>query len=712
MRITNSSHHRFITHSSHHKLVSRRALRSQVPICKVTVARADGTPVLSQVTAQFTINDGLPPFYDFDLHFEAHTAPLAYATYVVTPSTGGCGGGDVTQGAAAFLRHEPTWPPEQRATPSLDQMISDRISEQRQMETYGSHTAGGPSGGVWGGGLASAESGGRVSGRESAGGSTTPAATTTAVMENKFMKVYVDLSSGIKAVLDKGSGVNYSFTHELMEYKSLVNDAYDFKVSGKARPLGGFASAGTAAESCAAGPCFTPACTTAPLDADEHCTFSLRPAAACKAAGCVGWRQTAGCDPLGARQPTNDKACSQSVNAQTSGFCDCGGNVTFPFACDLESGRPDFTCEAVCGAASGRPPPAPSLLASSVALGPVMQEVRLQLSAEHKTRIRLWVSDDEAVGGRLELGHRLGVLEQKSEIISRFGVAELQRASFYSEDNGYEVIRHASGSAETAIPQNHFPSQMSTFLSDGEHQLSIALAHAHGVASLYNGTLDVVQHRRGGPFSGSGGTVVIDDSDRIFSETWVAIGNVSRSNTLRHANKLRLNHPLQVLFAPTGRGRPASRATTGHASDGRLTHGANSVGERAPGDDPLASVVKGLPSNVLLQGARATSSSRDELLVSLLHVFGEGESPAGASQPVDIDLAALLRAFRPELSQFDETILNGLIPKADLTRLKWNTTQDLQGAARTRATRSVERVLRSAAQITIDPFELKAYMVK
>ena len=90
------------------------------------------------------------------------------------------------------------------------------------------------------------------------------------------------------------------------------------------------------------------------------------------------------------------------------------------------------------------------------------------------------------------------MLEQKSEIISRFTVADLQRASFFSEDNGYEVIRHRSGSGDSAIPLNHFPSQMSTFLSDGESQLSVALAHAHGVASLYNGTLDVVQHRRGG----------------------------------------------------------------------------------------------------------------------------------------------------------------------------------------------------------------------
>ena len=41
----------------------------------VRAAGEGGAPVLSQVTAQFTINDGIAPFYDFDLHFEARAAP-------------------------------------------------------------------------------------------------------------------------------------------------------------------------------------------------------------------------------------------------------------------------------------------------------------------------------------------------------------------------------------------------------------------------------------------------------------------------------------------------------------------------------------------------------------------------------------------------------------------------------------------------------------
>jgi len=52
-----------------------------------------------------------------------------------------------------------------------------------------------------------------------------------------------------------------------------------------------------------------------------------------------------------------------------------------------------------------------------------------------------------------------------------------------------------------------------------------------------------MQHQRGGPFVAGHGTVVLDDSDRIFTETWVSLGNVSASNALRHSNKLRLNHP-------------------------------------------------------------------------------------------------------------------------------------------------------------------------
>ena len=58
------------------------------------------------------------------------------------------------------------------------------------------------------------------------------------------------------------------------------------------------------------------------------------------------------------------------------------------------------------------------------------------------------------------------------------------------------------------IATHHYPSQMSAWIADSSTQLSVALERSHAVASLSDGTLDVVQHRRGGPFNGNGGTVV------------------------------------------------------------------------------------------------------------------------------------------------------------------------------------------------------------
>ena len=376
----------------------------QVPICNVGVAAHNGDAVPSQVTAQFSMNDGVKPFYDFDLHFSVSLAPLSYQTFTVTPldSTAHCGGGDMVKAGAtaSFSQHVPTWPPNAKDTPSaMDALVDSLIADQQAM--YGESAAAA-------GGFAAAAAGDLAA---RGGGKPTANRPTVAVMENKFLKVYVDTAVGIQAVFDKGSGKNYSFTHQLMEYQSSVNDAYDFKPTGPAVPVG------------------------------------ASPASPELVKGCVmGCRLSAG-----------------------------------------REGEASSPCEDQCRRSGLSAADPPKVLFSSVSLGPVMQEVRLQLTPEHKTRIRLWVSDDPAVGGRIELGHHIGVLERMTEITSRFSCAELQNADFYSEDNGYEVIKHTSGSGAKDINLNHFPSQMSTFISDGEAQLSVALEHGHGVASLYNG---------------------------------------------------------------------------------------------------------------------------------------------------------------------------------------------------------------------------------
>jgi hypothetical protein len=135
----------------------------------------------------------------------------------------------------------------------------------------------------------------------------------------------------------------------------------------------------------------------------------------------------------------------------------------------------------------------------------------LDIIQKHKTRIRIWNSKDEEVGRRIEIANRIGVLEQSTDLASRFTVkGALHGATFYSEDNGYEAVPHKSG--EHGISENFFPSQMSAFLRDDASsdglQLSVALDRSHAVASLVNGTMEVVQHRRGGGWAPSAYSVL------------------------------------------------------------------------------------------------------------------------------------------------------------------------------------------------------------
>jgi hypothetical protein len=526
----------------------------QVPICNVGIVdAATGAPVKAQVTAQFTINDGIAPYYDFDLHFKVRLPPFSYATYTITPldSTKHCGGNlmarDEEGGAAAFRQHEVLWPAGGdgssgvAAASGLDALFEATLAEQRRMMSLGQTD----------GHVVSPATTGTTATGGSGDGEQLPL---MAALENQFLKVYIDTSLGVQAVLDKGTGRNFSLTHELVEYQSKLNRmaAYDFVPAGMATPV-------------------------------LNASGSTRPG---------------------------------------------------------------------------------KLLRCTISRGPVMQEARFQISAEHKTRVRLFVSDDPAVGGRLEFGHRIGVLEPMSEIASRFTARDLATAAWYSEDNGYETIEHATGcpgcdSDPSSIPYRHFPSQMSVFLSDGQEQLSIALEHSHGVASLMNGTLDVVQHRRITGMTGVDGDLALDDSDRIFTQTWLSIGNVSRSNTLRHSNKLRLNHPLSFMFADQRTAGPGKRRSP--SSRWRL---------RDPRVRSAKATEYGMAPQLHMQNIRATSADASELMLSLTHILSKGEH---GSEMQDVDLNALLGRFK-KLQQLEETTINGVTPISKLARLHWNTT--------------------------------------
>ena len=48
---------------------------------------------------------------------------------------------------------------------------------------------------------------------------------------------------------------------------------------------------------------------------------------------------------------------------------------------------------------------------------------------------------------------------------------------------------------------------------------------------------------------------------------------------------------------------------------------------------------------------------------TILHIFGKGELPAQSAEPKSVDLSTLIAPFRPDLTSFNETTLNGMVGK-------------------------------------------------
>ena len=42
---------------------------------------------------------------------------------------------------------------------------------------------------------------------------------------------------------------------------------------------------------------------------------------------CIGWRQTARCDPDGSRENDNDRNCMSLIDDVWSGFCECSDGI-------------------------------------------------------------------------------------------------------------------------------------------------------------------------------------------------------------------------------------------------------------------------------------------------------------------------------------------------------------------------------------------------
>lgn len=337
---------------------------------------------------------------------------------------------------------------------------------------------------------------------------------------------------------------------------------------------------------------------------------------------------------------------------------------------------------------------------TTVARGPVMSEARFQYSHEIKTFFRVYNSPDPSVGGRIEVVNEIGVLNATTEVSSRFELAEAKKQTkLITEDNGYEKISRVyngtvfGGKPNLVIPANYFPSQMSAAIFGDEGvQLSVALDRAKGVATLAPGQLEIMHHRRVTPYAGVGSTVVLDDTDRIHTSTWVSVGPKTDSNRQRLRMRDDLNRPLIAL-----------------AADGAQDAAAHV--QRAAKLQQTSTDL--LPQNVRLQSVRALVTNASLVLVRLQHTFAPGDDP-DLSVAACVDVGALVDAIlggnSDKVQDMTEVTLDAGMPVGDVKRLQWNTTDDSK--PQQLAGRAAAIDCKGQYKFVLQPFEIKALLVE
>ena len=705
------------------------AITVPVPLCAISVIDAvTGHAVTSQTTAALLINSGEAPYYDFELSFVAVLPALGFRRFTLTPVRSVPP--SIEHAESPLLQAARSVPRTPRAgSPAAG--TAGRTALLGQTRGWACPAAAGSAGAVshtqihgWRPARCGNPAEPCLSEAQPASAATSPPWGQSAAddeptappappspfhLENALMRLTISPRSGLQEMLDKRTNQTHAITHQLVEWRMSqgalkgAGPAYLMEVEGLGSPL---------------------------LGEDVYASGSL---------SCRAWRQTSGCDANGERQPGNDLPCTTLVGAtggNVSGYCECAHPMGLAEWRLVKLGERSCKparaarCEDVCAAGGVVSREA---IAASLALGPVVHEAWLQISDQHRERIRIWQTDDPALGARIEIGARIGVLSPMTEISSRLTLAQSEASSqttFYSEDNAYERVPHAPGVPTDGrnLSAVVYPSQASAYLRDAaaDLQLSVALGRAHGVAAFSNGSVEIFQHRRAiAKWPGKTGSVVLDDTDRLFSHIWLSLGHTTTSNRDRVAMKLALSHPPVLAFSAATSASPDVGTAThigirngmGTSGGPAAEHPMGAVAGRSDVKTRALYVDSTLAEAVHLQSVRAYDANVSVIAMRFQHLYARGEDPSH-SAPMVVNLEAVLDRFLPAgihpVGKPQAMTLDGTQP-VDVLNQRRRFPTSLGAAAVSAQPHQAESSVRGADQASptsLQPMELATFRVQ
>ncbi|XP_036420170.1 lysosomal alpha-mannosidase isoform X2 [Colossoma macropomum] len=317
----------------------------------------------------------------------------------------------------------------------------------------------------------------------------------------------------------------------------------------------------------------------------------------------------------------------------------------------------------------------------------VVQEVRQQFSPWVSQVVRLYESSRE-----LELEWTVGPIPVDDgfgkEVITRFDSNISSAGYFYSDSNGREVLERRKDYRPTwdliqtePIAGNYYPINSRAFIKDDKAQLTVVTERSQGVSSIYNGSLEIMLHRR-----------LLKDDYRGVGEPLSEPGVFGDGLVVRGRLLLTLTPPKTAADSH----RPLAQ--------GLVLQPLLSFQEGAPKPTTkleFSALQAALPPAVHLLTLSQWDS--DLVLLRLEHQYESGESKA-FSQPVTLSLQLFSTL---EVLGASEMSLGANQWKENMTRLQWNPSDG----------ESVKPLWAglgdpSPWEITLNPMEIRTFLLR
>ncbi|CAK8687802.1 unnamed protein product [Clavelina lepadiformis] len=287
------------------------------------------------------------------------------------------------------------------------------------------------------------------------------------------------------------------------------------------------------------------------------------------------------------------------------------------------------------------------------------------------------------------------------EIISRYDTPMVTNGYVYTDANGREVLERKYNYRPTwnlnqsePVAGNYYPVNSRIYIKDSKYQLTVLTDRSQGGASLKNGSLELMVHRRllgedgkgvGEPLNETG---QFGDGLIVRGKHWLLLDTITSS---QRQHRLLAE---EIFMSPL-------------VAFQNVTSDTNTMGSGSW-------LVAPLPDNVHLLTLATTP---DGVLIRLEHQFTKSDD-AELSKPVTVSLKNLFKNFQP--TSVEELWLGANAKKDDVTRLQWKLSERTKRENRVYnferpyydVTNDFQTSLGDNFDVTLQPMQIRTFLMK